>query len=291
MRAAAERARAWRRPRVAAELFAFGNLAFLAVDIYIAHSYNDFARAAEWIPVVFSALCPFWLASAWLLERKGRARVASVVGHLLGATSIAVGVAGLVLHLESGFFSERTLESLVYAAPFAGPLAYAGLGLLVVLDRTVDEDDPLFGAWVVFLALGGFVGNLALTLADHAQSGFFDPREWLAVASAAFGVAFLFLVLLRPDDGPLLRATRFVMVAEIVVGVVGSALHVRAILHGPMDTLWENAVYGAPPFAPMLFPDMALLALIGLWAMARAQAAASAAAASNASVTSSKVPA
>ena len=42
-----------------------------------------------------------------------------------------------------------------------------------------------FGPWVTFLALGGFIGNLALTLADHAQNGFFFRSEWIAQKTSA----------------------------------------------------------------------------------------------------------
>ena len=41
-------------PWTAAELFATGNLLFLAVDVWIAHSVNRFAEIYEWIPVIFS---------------------------------------------------------------------------------------------------------------------------------------------------------------------------------------------------------------------------------------------
>jgi hypothetical protein len=37
----------WRRPDFWVEVFAVVNLAFLAVDIYLAHSVNRFAHAAE----------------------------------------------------------------------------------------------------------------------------------------------------------------------------------------------------------------------------------------------------
>ena len=257
------------RPLPAAELFAFGNLGFLAVDVYLAHSYNAFAHPAEWVPVLFSALSPIWLIAVWLLARRGLARESRVPGIALGAASIVVGVAGMVLHLESAFFVERTLKSLVYAAPFVGPLAYAGVGLLIVLNRLVDEDDPSWGRWVVMLALGGFVGNFVLALVDHAQSGFFDWREWIAVISAGFGVSFLTLVVLRPEDALLRRITFWLMLVQMVVGVAGFFLHLLADVRGPMGTLWENVIYGAPPFAPLLFPDMAILALIGLWSLGR----------------------
>ena len=66
-----------------------------------------------------------------------RGVIAWVLGLVVGAAAIAVGLAGLLFHLQSGFFQQETLRSLVYAAPFAAPLSYAGLGLLAILNRTV----------------------------------------------------------------------------------------------------------------------------------------------------------
>ncbi len=44
----------------------------------------------------------------------------------------------MIWHLRGDFFQEQTLKNLVYTAPFAAPLAYTGLGLLLILDRMVD---------------------------------------------------------------------------------------------------------------------------------------------------------
>ncbi|MCA9516160.1 MAG: hypothetical protein KC635_14545, partial [Myxococcales bacterium] len=96
--------------------------------------------------------------------------------------------------LDSAFFQRETLHDLVYTAPFIAPLAYTGLGLLLVMNRTVSADRAEWGFWVVVLALGGFVGNLVLSLADHAQNGFFNPLEWVPVVAAALCVGFLVVV-------------------------------------------------------------------------------------------------
>ena len=55
------------------------------------------------------------------------------LGNLTGWISVLIGVVGLVLHLRSQFFQQWTLASLVYTAPFAAPLAYTGIGLLLLL--------------------------------------------------------------------------------------------------------------------------------------------------------------
>ena len=172
-----------------------------------------------------------------------------------------------MLHLESSFFDEQTLKNLVYTAPFAAPLAYAGVGLLLILDRMVDPRSTEWARWVVLMALGGFVGNFVLTLADHAQNGFFQPAEWIGVIAAAIAVGALTAVLIVPDNRPLLGLCAWVMAAQGVVGGLGAAYHVAANLTRP-GAIWEKFLYGAPAFAPLLFANLAILALIGLWALA-----------------------
>lgn len=261
--------RAERRVRLAhwlVEIFAAANLAFLAVDIYFAHSVNAFANSLEWVPVVFSATAPLLLVPG-VLGRSYQRGAPRVIGYVVGGLSIAVGLVGMVLHLESHFFSDLTLKSLVYTAPFVAPLSYVGVGLLLVLNRMEKPGSPRWAEWVVFLALGGFAGNLGLSLLDHAQNGFFEPAEWIGVVAAAFGVSFLFVVVVRPAEPALLRATLGLMVLEVGVGLLGFGLHLGASVGSPSDTLFEKIVYGAPVFAPLLFPNLALLAMLGLWCM------------------------
>ena len=138
-----------------------------------------------------------------------------------------------MFHLDSAFFEEQTLKNLVYTAPFAAPLSYAGVGLLLILDRTTDARSVEWARWVVLLALGGFVGNFVLTLADHAQNGFFRPSEWVGVVASAWAVSSLCAVLVVYDNRPLVGLTLAVMAAQVVVGLLGFYLHVAADLSGP----------------------------------------------------------
>jgi hypothetical protein len=256
-----------RAPRpLLVELFAISNLAFLTVDVFIAHSINAFHYPIERIPVGFGVAGAAVLLGALLVDAFNlHRRTARWAGFLVGWAAIAVGVAGLFLHLRSTFFEQQTLKSLVYTAPFVAPLSFAGLGLLVLANRQVAHDSLEWGQWVLFLAWAGFVGNLALSLADHAQNGFFDAREWIPVVAAAFAVGFLLMALLRPGDEPLSRVTLWVLGLQVVVGLAGFWFHVRADLRQPGSTVASQILYGAPPFAPMLFADLALLAGIGIW--------------------------
>ena len=249
------------------EIFALINLAGLTPDIFLAHSVNSFRARAEYIPLVFSIVAPIILLPAIWALAKGRLRLWKILGHLVGWASVLIGIIGLVLHLESQFFQRWTLASLVYAAPFAAPLAYTGIGLLLIMNRMVPAEHSEWPLWVIFLALGGFVGNFVFSVTDHAQNGFYHVTEWIPVISSALAVGFLLVPLLMRITRPYLRTCALVMFLQASVGVLGFALHFRADLHGVGPTLLDRIIYGAPVFAPMLFLDLVLLAGIGLYVL------------------------
>jgi hypothetical protein len=273
----------WGDPLAWVELFALSNVAFLAADIALAHAVNAFAHPAEYVPVAFSLVAPAVLVAAMALGGLRPApagggssarRLARGLGLAVGWGSVAVGIAGVLFHLDSAFFDEQTLKNLVYTAPFAAPLAYTGIGLLLLLDRMVDSRTVDWARWVVLLALGGFAGNYVLTLADHAQNGFFRPSEWIGVIASAWAVSSLCAVLVVYDNRPLLGLALGVMAAQVGVGMLGFYLHVMADLRSPAGPLWDRILYGAPLFAPLLFADLAMLAALALWGVARTQATA-----------------
>jgi hypothetical protein len=242
------------------------NLGFLVLDVFLAHSINAFRHPAEWIPILYAAPAAAALSANLVLRGDGwRAGIGHWTGVLVGWGGISVGVAGLLWHLESGFFRETTLERLVYSAPFSAPLAFAGLGFLALLNRLVPPDRLEWGRWVLFLAWGGFAGCFALALGDHAQNGFFQPAEWIAVAAGAIAVAFLAIPLAARVPGSYLTALLGVLAAEAAVGGIGFALHLVPVAKGGEAPLVERILYGAPPFAPLLVADLALLGALAVW--------------------------
>jgi hypothetical protein len=276
-------------PLALAELFLVANISFLAVDVAIAHSVNAFVYPAEWAPVIFSLAGAATLLAAVVLAgsvcpplgpgtkdpRRSTGRrqwLAWLLGLGVGALAVGVGLSGLIFHLRSGFFQQQTLRNLVYAAPFAAPLSYAGLGLLAILNRTVPSRTVEWARWVVFLALGGFLGNFVLSLTDHAQNGFFNHREWIAVVAAAFAVGGLLAALVDYANRPYLWLCQGLMLVEIVVGLLGWYYHVSAIARSPMSGIWDQVLYSAPVFAPLLFANLAILGMLGLWGLLRAGA-------------------
>lgn len=253
-------------PHLWVEAFAILNIGFLTFDIYLAHSVNSFRSRLEYIPLYFSAIAPVFLVVAFL-QRVSRPAVWKITGLAIGALAILVGLVGVILHLESHFFVERTVRSLTYSAPFAAPLAYAGLGFLLVLNRMVDSETYEWAQWVLLLTMGGFVGNFIFSLADHASNGFFYRMEWVPVFASALAVGFLTAPLMMRVSRGFINLAAAVLVLEAFVGVWGFVLHAEGNLRGPSIHAFSNFVYGAPPMAPLLFPNLMILGFIALWQM------------------------
>ena len=140
-----------------------------------------------------------------------------------------------------------------------------GLGLLVLLNRLVPADEVEWGQWVLLLAWGGFIGNFVLSLTDHAQNGFFYSTEWVPVGVAAFVVGWLALPIFRPTPPRYLWLAGLVLIVAAVTGLAGFVFHVAPVIGEDAGTLSERIIYGAPIFAPLLFPNLALLGLLGVW--------------------------
>ena len=243
----------WLRPGLLLEIFVLLNLGLLTFDIYLAHSINGFRQRAEYVPLYFSTLAPIFLLMGLAFQRK-RPLVWKLMGHVVGWAAILIGLTGVVLHLDSSFFYERTIRSLTYSAPFAAPLAYTGLGFLLLLNRLQKSDSEEWARWVLFMALGGFIGNIVFSLTDHAGNGFFDALEWIP------GVSKRFLALCAA-----------VLLLEAGVGAWGFVLHAQRNLAGPSIHAFDNFIYGAPPLAPLLFPNLVALGLLALWRLSLIQ--------------------
>jgi len=254
----------WNDPVLWIEAFAILNVGFLAFDIFLAHSVNQFGRRAEWIPFYFSVIGPVILLIG-LTQRKKHRAIWMTLGYMVGWLAIVVGITGVILHLGSHFFYERTIRSLTYSAPFAAPLAYTGLGFLLIMNRMVDSKTVEWAQWVLLFTLGGFLGNFVFSLTDHAQNGFFFVAEWVPVAASAIAVGFLTAPLIVRVSRLFIDLCVVLLIFEATVGLWGFVLHTMGNLRGPSVHSFDNFVYGAPSMAPLLFPNLMILGVIGLW--------------------------
>lgn len=254
----------WMDHQFSVEAFVILNIGFLTLDIYLAHSTNQFRRSEEYVPLFFSAIAPLLLLFALPFRRRWPL-VWEVLGYLVGWTAILIGLSGVILHLESRFFYEHTIRSLTYSAPFAAPLAYAGLGFLLIMNRMVDPESSEWPQWVLLFTLGGSFGNFIFALSDHAENGFFNPLEWVPVLASGLAIGFLAVPLIMEVSRRFFDLCALLLLLEALVGLWGFLLHTERNLQGPSVHAFDNLVYGAPPMAPLLFPNLMVLGMIAVW--------------------------
>ena len=232
---------------LALDVFIISNFVFLGLDAALAHAVNSYVLL-EFTPCLFAAFASIML----LIWRKRRLIRLSVAWGAVGT-----GIVGMTLHLESSL-AVLTVSSLVYAAPFIAPLAFTGVGCLLLLTCYVHSKDVVWGQWVLFLSMCGWGGNLVLSVLDHAQNGFFVPLEWIPVIGSALLLGALLVAMFQPYRQHWWCVCLLVLNAGI--GLLGFGLHLSANL-----TRGEMWLHGTPLFAPLLLPNLALLAAIGLW--------------------------
>jgi hypothetical protein len=267
-------------------LMAATNEIFLGIDIYLAHSISGTIVPNEWIPVIFGPIAGVLLLLAGLVALRNRP-LATVFATLVFVSSIAVGLLGAYFHiiraiLPNAPLGERvTVNLLVWAPPILGPLTFSLTGL-VGISAAWKEDPPDSGtldllgglrirlpysktrAYLFMVGMGSLATVISSVL-DHARTNFDNPWLWLPTAVGVFAtvVAVALGAVSEPGRGDLITYIT-AMVLMILVGVLGSILHINENLTTVGTYVGERFLAGAPFLAPMLFADMGALGLIAL---------------------------
>ena len=169
----------------------------LWVEVFVLINLASLAGTFTWPQYEFvsssvgvCAVCLFTGGTAFAFPGNSIAGKMVAPGVVEGAGALRrLGLGGHCHHgrrpsSRQSFFSGEDAEKLSYAAPFAAPLSYAGLGLLLIMNRMVDAETAEWSYWVLLLTLGGFAGNFLFSVTDHAQNGFYVWTEWIPVASS-----------------------------------------------------------------------------------------------------------
>ena len=86
--------------------------------------------------------------------------------------------------------------------------------------------------------------------------------------SSGLATGFLIVPVMMTVTRRYLDLCLAMLALQALVGVIGFWFHMRMNFYTPGVNLFEKSVYGAPPMAPLLFPNLVGLALIGLWELA-----------------------
>lgn len=267
-------------------LMAALNEMLLGLDVFLAHESSGTIVPYEWIPIIFGPLAGLGLLLAGLVALRRRA-IANLLATGVFISSIVVGVLGSYFHfvrasLPIGVFGRwLSLDMLVWAPPILGPITFAGIAVLG-LSAAWSEEPPdsgnlsLIGGrklrlpysktrGYMFLLSLGILASLVSSALDHARTGFVNPWLWLPLFAGVFAtmVAAYLGFLDKPSRADIFTYVG-AMLLLIVVGVIGTVLHVQADLTADSRIVLERFLRGAPFMAPMQFANLGLLGLIVL---------------------------
>jgi hypothetical protein len=267
-------------------LVAAMNEILLGVETYIAHMISGTIVPNEWIPILFGPISGVILIIAGLIATRNRP-LATVLATLVFITSIVVGLLGAYFHLLRAMMpyavpgEQFSVPLLVWAPPILGPLTFSLVGLLG-LSAAWMEDPVDSGRLIllrekkitlpysktrayIFMAGMGALATVISSVLDHARSDFTNPWLWVPTAVGVFTTVVA--VALGALDKPT-RADFFTyaaaMLLMMLVGVIGTILHINENLTTQGVFVGERFLRGAPFMAPLLFADIGMIGFVAL---------------------------
>jgi hypothetical protein len=267
-------------------LLAAVNLLFLGLDTYLAHLVSGTIVPREYIPIYFGVVSGVILLLAGLIALRNR-RMAVILATLVFVSSILVGFIGAYFHVlraalpNAPIGSRLSVNLLIWAPPVIAPLTFALVGLWG-MSASLVEDPAGSGilrilgkyrlrlpysktrAYLLMVSLG-ILATLLSSVLDHARDEFRNPWVWIPLIAGVFGtvVPAVLAGIQKPTrtDVTIYIGT---MLMLIVVGVIGTVLHVQADLVSQRVIVVERFIRGAPFLAPLLFANMGMFGLIVL---------------------------
>ncbi|MBN2472036.1 MAG: hypothetical protein JXN59_15045 [Anaerolineae bacterium] len=263
------------------------NLAFLGLDIFLAHGMNGTIRPNEMIPIVFGPLAGAALLLAGLISLRRRT-VAIWLAFAVLAVSAVIGLVGAYFHVARAIppsgpgTPTLALTLLVFAPPVIGPLTFSLVAVLGVIAAVLEEPKdsgrmviPGMFSWrvpfsktrqyAIWVGLG-ILATLLSSVLDHGRFNFENLWVWLPTVVGVFATVatITYGAIAQPSRGD----TVVLIVAQlglILVGVIGFLLHIESGLTTGNAVVPERFLRGAPFMAPLLFADMGTLGLVMLY--------------------------
>jgi hypothetical protein len=267
-------------------LMAAINEILLGLETLLAHLTSGTITSREWIPIIFGPVSGALLLLAGLLALRKRT-LATILATGVFLASIVVGLLGAYFHimfavLPNALPGEQVSVSLIiWAPPILGPLTFALVGLLGISSAWME--DPLDSGLLLlpgnhrlhlpysktrayfFIVSMGALATVISSVLDHARTNFSNPWLWLPTSIGIFGtvVAFVLGATDKPTRNDLF--TYFAaMTLMVLVGMLGSGLHVLQNLTAQGQIVDERFLRGAPVLAPLLFSDIGTIGLLAL---------------------------
>ena len=263
------------------------NHAFIAIDVYLAHSISGAITPNEWIPILFGLAAAIALLLAGWIALRNRP-LATMLANAVLVCTVVVGLAGAYFHLDrtllldQGLASLEAVNTLIWAPPVTGPMFFVLIGIMGISaawiesppdsgklrllgQRTVQMPYSKTRAYMLVTAIFILV-TLISSVLDHARFRFANPWVWLPVSAALFGfTTCMFLGIVKEANREDITAHAVAMLLLIAVGVIGLIMHVQADLTAAGQIVVERFLRGSPLMAPLLFCNVGLMGLLTMF--------------------------
>lgn len=236
------------------------NFLLTGVDVFMAHSQNDFFRW-ELIPLIYTPLAVL----AVLAQVVNRSNV--IVKRTFQTVmwlGVIVGVVGTWFHLAGNATSsqESLYRLLIEGSPIAAPIAYAGISSYTLASeyfRGADRRSKL-----LILVGFGFLGAVIAAFLDHARLGFIPSYTLIPLVTGTLAALSCFYMAYGQPNQKEVYICLSVLSLNLLVGVVGFGFHLLGDLAGTQTIVWARILYRNPLLGPLLFCNLALLGALSL---------------------------
>jgi hypothetical protein len=114
---------------------------------------------------------------------------------------------------------------------------------------------------LVFVGINLFFTGIDVALA-HSINHFIPVYEWIPIFYFPIGAISCFIIAFQPTPQKWAAVVHIILMsAGILVGVLGTAFHLNAILNPLGSLTWSWVVFGSPVLAPLAFAGISLLGL------------------------------
>ena len=117
---------------------------------------------------------------------------------------------------------------------------------------------------LIFVGINLFFTGIDVALA-HSINSFIPIYEWIPIYFFPLGAMSCFIISFQPNPKKVSALIHIaLMVGGILVGIIGMAFHMNAVLNPLGHLSWAWLVFGSPILAPLAFSGISLLGLYGI---------------------------
>lgn len=117
---------------------------------------------------------------------------------------------------------------------------------------------------LIFVGLNLFVTGIDVALA-HSINSFIPVYEWIPIYYFPVGAMSCFVIAFQTTPKKIFALIHIaLMSAGLMVGFIGTAFHMNAVLNPLGHLSWAWLVFGSPILAPLAFSGISLLGLYGI---------------------------